>query len=72
MCRHERVLQVKKELAEKEGGLLNFAKGYEKFGLLKVPGGISYREWAPGAQQLFLTGDFSNYSTYLTSEDLIL
>ena len=50
---------MKKDLAEKEGGLLNFAKGYEKFGLLKVDGGISYREWAPGAKALFLTGDFS-------------
>jgi hypothetical protein len=52
---------VKKDLAEKEGGLLNFAKGYEKFGLLKVEGGISYREWAPGARALYLTGDFSNH-----------
>lgn len=57
--RYARVQRVKQELVEKEGGLANFAKGYEKFGLLKVTGGIQYREWAPGARELRLTGDFS-------------
>ena len=69
--RYDKLQQVKKDLAEKEGGLLNFAKGYEKFGLLKVAGGISYREWAPGAQALYLTGDFSMYHPSHTSSPYI-
>jgi len=59
--RFSRYKRLKAEL-EKEGGLLNFAKSYERYGLLKVKGGISYREWAPGAQQIFLTGDFNGWS----------
>jgi len=53
---------LKHEITQKEGGLLQFALGYKRFGLNRVPGGIQYREWAPGARALYLTGDFNNWS----------
>jgi 1,4-alpha-glucan branching enzyme len=36
-----------------------FSSGFKTFGLLAVAGGISYREWAPGASALALIGDFN-------------
>eukprot|EP01111_Echinosteliopsis_oligospora_P004620 TRINITY_DN1762_c0_g1_i1.p1 TRINITY_DN1762_c0_g1~~TRINITY_DN1762_c0_g1_i1.p1 ORF type:complete len:773 (+),score=216.46 TRINITY_DN1762_c0_g1_i1:112-2319(+) len=60
--RHEKYLAKKKELVDKEGSLLQFSKGYEKFGILKVKGGIQYNEWAPGAQEIFLVGDFNKWN----------
>lgn len=44
-------------------GLDNFTKAYEYYGIHVQPdNSIVCREWAPGAQQLFLTGQFSKYS----------
>jgi hypothetical protein len=35
-------------------------QGYEKFGLnVDEKGDITYREWAPGANEAYLIGDFS-------------
>jgi 1,4-alpha-glucan branching enzyme len=35
-------------------------QGYEKFGLnVNEKGDITYREWAPGANEAYLIGDFS-------------
>ena len=50
---------VKQSIVEAEGGLGEFAKSYQKYGLNKVAGGIQFREWLPGAQQVNLVGDFS-------------
>lgn len=37
-----------------------FSRGYEKFGIhIHEDNRVSAREWAPGAKELFLTGDFS-------------
>jgi hypothetical protein len=45
-----------------EGGLDQFTRGYENYGILARPDGSIYcKEWCPGAQQLYLYGDFSNY-----------
>ncbi|KAH7827611.1 glycoside hydrolase [Monocercomonoides exilis] len=52
---------LKNEIKEKEGGLEKFSRSYEVFGLHATPEGISYREWAPGAQQVWLWGDFCNW-----------
>ena len=41
--------------------LSDFASGYEYFGFHHVPGGWYYREWAPSAYQLYLTGEFNNW-----------
>ena len=45
------------------GGTLNeFANGHEYYGIHRVPGGWIYREWAPSAYQLYLTGDFNGWN----------
>lgn len=41
--------------------LTEFANGYDYFGFHHVDGGWVYREWAPNAHQLYLTGDFNNW-----------
>ena len=59
---------MKTHLEEHEGGLDAFSRGYEKFGLKRTEdGGVIYREWAPGAEGVFLTGDFSELSVCLVS-----
>jgi len=48
------------------GGLLKFADGYKHFGIhydSKRKGWI-YREWAPGAKALYLTGDFNGWEQF--------
>ena len=46
-----------------QGSTLNdFANGHEYFGIHHVEGGWVYREWAPSAHQLYLTGDFNNWN----------
>ena len=45
------------------GGTLNdFANGADFFGIHHVDGGWIYREWAPSAYQLYLTGDFNGWN----------
>lgn len=45
-----------------EGSLDAFSKGYEYFGLHILPdNSVIWREWAPGARNLYLTGDFNNW-----------
>lgn len=45
------------------GATLNdFANAHEYFGIHHVDGGWVYREWAPNAHQLYLTGDFNNWN----------
>ncbi|HPT13257.1 MAG TPA: alpha amylase C-terminal domain-containing protein [Bacteroidales bacterium] len=45
------------------GSLVKFASGYEYFGfhIDKKNNRFVYREWAPGARQLYLTGDFNHW-----------
>ena len=58
-------LKVKeKELVADKGNLVDFANGYEYFGIHKTKGGWVYREWAPGADKMFFTGDFNNWDIY--------
>ena len=57
--RLQEVQNKKAEIVDKEGSFDKFTKGYEKFGLLPVEGGILYREWAPAAVSVALFGDFS-------------
>ncbi len=46
-----------------EGSLVDFANGYEYFGIHPDGDGWVYREWAPGADAMFFTGDFNNWDT---------
>ncbi len=55
--------QSTKERLLAQGSTLNdFANGHEYFGIHHVEGGWVYREWAPSAYQLYLTGDFNNWN----------
>ena len=51
----------KKELLPQGGKLKDFANGHLFYGFHKKNGHWVYREWAPGADQLYLTGDFCNW-----------
>ena len=54
----------KKELLGDGKKLKDFANGYLYFGFHKENGHWVYREWAPGADRLFLTGDFCNWDRF--------
>ena len=52
-----------------QGSTLNdIANGHLYFGFHRTENGWVYREWAPSAHQLYLTGDFNNWN--LTSHPL--
>ncbi|MBQ8298627.1 MAG: alpha amylase C-terminal domain-containing protein [Clostridia bacterium] len=42
--------------------LSDFANAHEYFGIHHLDNGWVYREWAPSAYQLYLTGDFNNWN----------
>ena len=44
-----------------DGDLASFANGYMFFGLARTKNGWVYREWAPGADDMHLIGDFNNW-----------
>ena len=52
-----------KAIEAAEGSLEAFGRGYEFFGFNRGEHdgepGVFYREWAPGASALFLTGEFN-------------
>ncbi len=50
----ERILGYGNDLNE-------FANAHNYFGIHRIPGGWVYREWAPNAYQLYLTGDFNGW-----------
>eukprot|EP00794_Sanderia_malayensis_P016943 gene16943-18650_t len=45
-----------------EGGIENFTKAYTRYGLNRVANGTMCREWAPGANGVFLFGEFNNWN----------
>ena len=59
--RMERYEKKKKELLPNGGTLADFANGSEYFGFHKTANGWYYREWAPAASNLWLTGEFCNW-----------
>ncbi len=56
--------QKKKELVGKSGSLCDFANGHEYFGFHKTEDGWFYREWAPSAQRMWLTGDMVDWDKF--------
>ena len=62
--RFERYKKALKEIENAEGSLLNFAKGHYYYGINfdTEKNGWTYREWAPNAHQLYLTGDFNEWN----------
>ncbi|MBR3455851.1 MAG: alpha amylase C-terminal domain-containing protein [Bacteroidaceae bacterium] len=61
--RHQHVIDKMNELTQ--GGkqtLSDFASGYMYFGLHRTDKGWVLREWAPNATEIYLVGDFNNWS----------
>ncbi|GJD09524.1 1,4-alpha-glucan-branching enzyme [Galdieria sulphuraria] len=61
LLRNKRYRKLKSEIEMKEGGLDQFSYGYSKFGLHRCKGGLEFREWLPGAKDLYLFGDFNDW-----------
>ena len=63
--RMERYEKKKAELVGKgrgkKGTLSEFANGHEYFGFHKTARGWYYREWAPAAEEVYLTGDMVDW-----------
>uniref|UniRef100_A0A287DET0 1,4-alpha-glucan branching enzyme n=1 Tax=Ictidomys tridecemlineatus TaxID=43179 RepID=A0A287DET0_ICTTR len=69
--RYKKFSQILSDIGENEGGIDKFSRGYESFGIHRcADGGLYCKEWAPGAEGVFLTGDFSNIIFALTFEKL--
>jgi len=50
-------------IEQNEGGLEKFSRAYEDFGIHAQPdGSIVCKEWAPGAEALYLAGDFNSWN----------
>ncbi len=54
----------KNELLKPGQTLADFANAHLYFGIHRADGGWYYREWAPGAQAMYLTGDFCNWNRH--------
>ncbi|MGN1266703.1 MAG: alpha-amylase family glycosyl hydrolase [Dorea sp.] len=52
---------TKSRLLSNGGTLNDFAQAHTYFGIHHLDGGWVYREWAPNAYQLYLTGEFNNW-----------
>ena len=61
--RLERYKKALKEIEGAAGSLLDFANGHHYYGINMnaEKNGWYYREWAPNASQLYLTGDFNGW-----------
>ncbi|MFN3403603.1 MAG: alpha amylase C-terminal domain-containing protein [Cytophagaceae bacterium] len=62
--RLERYNKALSEIEKAYGSLYNFASGHKYYGINfdQENQGWWYREWAPNAQSLYLTGDFNNWN----------
>ena len=60
--RMEYYKQKKKALLGTKGKLIDFANGHKYFGIHRTEKGWVYREWAPAAEKMFLTGDFNDWN----------
>ncbi|XP_059489512.1 1,4-alpha-glucan-branching enzyme [Neocloeon triangulifer] len=51
------------KVSESEGGIPDFTQGYKYFGMHFNPdNSVTCREWAPGAANLYLAGDFNGWN----------
>ncbi|MCQ2458102.1 MAG: alpha-amylase family glycosyl hydrolase [Clostridia bacterium] len=60
--RMERFLEARKRIAGKKKSLSSFADGYLYFGIHRTGTGWVAREWLPGADEVYLTGDFNGWN----------
>ena len=61
--RMENYKNKKRAFLPNGGSLRDFANGHEYFGFHKTHDGWYYREWAPAAEAVYLTGDMNGWST---------
>ena len=65
--REKLLVKTKKKLLGKskptKKDLVDFANGHEFFGFHPIENGWVFREWAPGADTVYLTGDFCDWDT---------
>ena len=54
----------RQELIGQDGSLVDFAKGYLYFGIHFDGQNWTYREWAPAAEAMYLTGDFNGWDIW--------
>ncbi|EFX60076.1 hypothetical protein DAPPUDRAFT_72874 [Daphnia pulex] len=62
--------KLRKEICESEGGIDKFTTAYKSFGIhINEDNSVTCKEWAPGARQLYLYGDFSmlNFAVFCFS-----
>lgn len=52
----------KKQLVGENGKLIDFANGHHYFGFHRTEDGWVYREWAPGAEKMYLIGDMNGWN----------
>lgn len=62
--RMENFHKKKNEILAPGQTLADFANGHLFFGFHQEDGGWYYREWAPAAEKMYLTGDFCNWDRY--------
>ncbi len=60
--RVNRYQKKKQELLHSAATLTDFANGYDYFGIHRTVHGWVYREWAPAAEAMYLTGEFNNWN----------
>lgn len=60
--RHACFLDYMEMINKTEGGVDKFTKAYDYYGIhILNDNSVTCREWAPGAKQVYLTGQFSKY-----------
>jgi 1,4-alpha-glucan branching enzyme len=64
--RYDRYKSTLYDIEQSWGSLLKFARAYEFFGFNydRSKKGWFFREWAPGAQDIYLFGEFNNWQRY--------
>ncbi|KAK5929648.1 hypothetical protein CgunFtcFv8_010867 [Champsocephalus gunnari] len=63
--RYEQLQKQLSKLEETEGGYDQFTQSYKSFGVHRQPdNSLHFREWAPAAEALFLTGDFNAWDKF--------
>lgn len=59
--RMDNLNRKKQEFFCNGGNLVDMANGYKYFGMHPTENGWVYREWAPAAEAMYLTGDFNGW-----------
>lgn len=61
-ARMERYQEKRVRLLGEGGDIASFANGYLYYGFHRTQAGWVYREWAPGAEEMHLIGDFNGWN----------